>query len=555
MAFVLACASAKGQNLLLIPDTLSGTSFNLTVHKDSVQFKPGQITHTLAVNANRYLGPTLILKNGDSVSLTVNNQIGDTTTMHWHGLHVAPKNDGGPFSMIMDGMSWNPRFVVRNNAATYWYHPHMMAKTAEQAIKGDVGMILVRDNAEAALTLPRRYGVDDFPIIVQSLQLDNDNQFMPKGMEDSVVLVNGTDTPYVNMPAQVVRLRLLNASGERTFNFGFTANRAFSVIAGDAGLLPAPVSSTRIRLSPGERAEILLDLSGMTGQTIYLMSYASELPMGVQGGPTMPMPPGSTPMNSPLNGIDFNILQIDVTAPTASPVTTIPSALVAETPYPESSASTFRKIVMSADSMMVMDGPFYFNGQSFDMMRVDYHIPLDNTEIWTLKDSTMVAHPFHLHDVHFFILDRDGVAPPPVERGRKDVLLIQPNETVRFIAKFTDFADTTTPYMYHCHILMHEDDGMMGQFLVGTSYTGVSNVNGAAPDILVYPNPAYESVNFRAPAAAQVQLRIFDAVGREVYSGNFSGGTEVNTAAWVKGLYTAAVTVDGQVVHKSFIVQ
>jgi blue copper oxidase len=540
LALVCFISHVKAQNLLFIPDTLSGTTFNLTVHHDSVQFAPGVITQTFGINGSKYLGPTLILRKGDSVSITVNNQLGDTTTMHWHGLHIAPKNDGGPFSMIMNGMSWNPQFVVRNNAATYWYHPHMMAKTAAQAIKGDAGLIIVRDNAEAALNLPRTYGVDDIPVIVQSVELDTFNQFMPKGMVDSLVLVNGTSTPYVNMPAQVVRMRILNASGERTFNFGFTASRSFKVIANDAGLLTAPVATTRLRLSPGERAEILVDLNTMAGDSLYLKSYASELPMGVQGGPTMPMPPPSPPMNSPLNGIDFNILKISVVAQTASPITTIPSALVADTPYLVSMANTSRKITMSADSLMVMDGPFYFNSNVFDMMRVDYHIPLNNIEIWTLFDSTMVAHPFHIHDVHFYILDRNGVAPDAVERGRKDVLLIQPNETVRFITQFNDFADTSTPYMYHCHILMHEDDGMMGQFIVGQNTEATKNVS-AVEAMSVYPNPATDELNIRINDqynGEKNSVKVVDVLGREMYNDVIYGSIKLNTSKWGKGIYT-----------------
>lgn len=549
--------SATAQHLLLIPDTLSGTSFNLTVHKDSVQFKPGTITKTLGINAGKYLGPTLIMRKGDSISITVNNQMGDTTTMHWHGLHVASKNDGGPFSMIMDGMTWNPKFVVRNNAATYWYHPHMMAKTAAQAIKGDAGLIIVRDNDEAALNIPRRYGLDDFPIIVQCLELDTSNQFMPKGMQDSVVLVNGTDTPYVPMPAQIVRMRLLNASGERTFNFGFTANKTFKVIANDNGLLTAPVNTTRIRLSPGERAEILLDLDAMSGQTIYLLSYASELPMGVQGGPTMPMPPPSPPMNSPLNGIDFNILQINVVAPTTSPVTTMPVTLVADTSYLESMATAHRSIKMSADSMMVMDGPFYFNNNIYDMMRIDYRIPLNNIEVWTLFDSTMVAHPFHMHGFHFYILDRNGNLPDPTERGRKDVILVQPNEIVRFITKFNDFDDTTIPYMYHCHILMHEDDGMMGQFLVGAQYTGIQKNNIAINDIKIYPNPATASIHLQVEgdnATGRSDLTIYNIMGDKMFSGSFTGTTEVNTSKWIKGIYTVSIIVANKILRRTFVI-
>lgn len=542
-AALSVAVTANAQHPLFIPDTLSGTTFSLNVHTDSVQFKPGHITHTIGINSYKYLGPTLILRKGDSVNMTVHNNIGDTTTLHWHGLHVAPKNDGGPQSMIMDGMMWNPGFVVRNNAATYWYHPHMMVKTAEQAIKGDAGLIIVRDDQEGAITLPRTYGVDDFPLVVQSSELDTNNQFMPRGMVDSFVMVNGTDSPMVGMPAQVVRLRLLNASGERTFNFGFTGNRAFHIVASDAGLLQAPVTTTRVRMSPGERYEILLDLSGLSGNTLYLMSYASELPMGVQGGPTMPMPPGSPPMNSPLNGIDFNILQINVVAPTASPVTTIPAALITDPPLSEASATTTRSIRMTADSMMVMDGPFYFNHNLFDMMRIDYRIPLDNTEVWTLQDSTMVAHPFHLHDVHFFILDRNGNLPPAYERGRKDVLLIEPNETVRFIAKFNDFVDTTTPYMYHCHILMHEDDGMMGQFIVGPStWVGIDDIPYGP--LTMYPNPTQNRVLITALSAGSHVL-VSDMTRRKYFDTSAGNSQlELDVSGWPKGMYFVTVTDD-----------
>ncbi len=558
---LLTCLAINtfGQHTLFIPDTLSGTSFNLRVHRDSVQFASGKITHTLGINNQAYLGPTLFIKKGDSISLNVINAIGDTTTMHWHGLHVAPKNDGGPKTMIMDGMNWNPQFVVRNNAAMYWYHPHFMQKTASQAIKGDAGLIIVRDDAEAALTLPRRYGIDDFPLVVQSVELDTQNQFMPKGMVDSIVLVNGTLTPTVSIPAQVVRMRLLNGSGERTFNFGITANKSFYVIGNDGGLLNVPVSTTRIRLSPGERAEILLDLTGMIGQNIQLMSYASELPMGVQGGPTMPMPPGSPLMNSPLNGIDFNILAISIGVQTSVAITTIPATLVSDIPYSVSSANATRFINMTADSMMVMDGPFYFNHNLFNMDKIDYKIPLNNTEIWTLYDSTMVAHPFHLHDTHFYILDRNGVAPLATEQGRKDVLLIQPNETVRFIAKFEDFADTTTPYMYHCHILMHEDDGMMGQFIVGTSFAGVKELHPGNSWVMVYPNPTKGAIHIKLNETTTNSITIYkvrDAFGRELMNGKLDRlELELNTITWVKGVYSLQAINNEYMKSVNFVVE
>jgi len=540
---------SNAQNSLLIPDTLSGTSFDLTMHQDSVQFLPGTITQTFAFNQNKYLGPTLIMNKGDNVNISVTNNLGDTSTLHWHGFHVPPSMDGGPHTMIMDGDTWHPHFTVMNNAATYWYHPHFHGKTALQVMKGAAGLIIIRDPLEAALDLPRKYGVDDFPVIVQSQQLDTDNQFDSRGMEDSILLVNGTIDPFVEMPAQVVRMRILNGAGERTFNFGFTNNKQFYVIGTDGGLLSAPVQTTRIRLSPGERAEILVDLSGMETQTLHLMSYASEIPMGVQGGPTMPMPPGSPPMNSPLNGIDFDILQINVIASTANPVTTIPTALIPVVPIPESTADISRQINFTADSAMVMDGPFYFNDSTFDMMRIDYNIPLNNTEIWSLTNQTMVAHPFHIHDVQFQILDRDGNPPPPVERGWKDLVLVSPNETVRFIAKFEDFTSDSIPYMYHCHILMHEDDGMMGQFLV-TDPTSIESLNNKEFGLTIFPNPARGNIQLKYTNLNIQNIQLINLAGKVIRTFPSESKT-LDVSSVMAGIYFLNIKAkEGKIVEK-----
>lgn len=535
--------TANAQTAIPIPDTLSGTSITLTMHQDSVQLFPGKLTQTLAFNQYAYLGPTLILNNGQNVSITVNNQISDTTNVHWHGLHVSPTNDGGPHTMIMDGMSWNPKFTVLDKASTYWYHPHFHGKTAEHAIKGAAGMIIVRDNDEAQLNLPRKYGVDDFPIVVQSAQLDSNNQFMPFGMQDSTVFVNGVRanygySTYLNVPAQVVRLRLLNAAGERTFNFGFTGNMPFKIIGSDGGLLSAPVNANRIRVSPGERYEILLDLSAMNGQSVYLMSYGSELPTGVQGGPTMPMSGGSPPMDSPLNGVDYNILLLNIGSPTANPVTSIPTTLIPVIPIPASQSNITRTIEMTAIDMMAMDGPFFFNQQLFDMERIDYYIPIDNTEIWELTNSTMVAHPFHIHDVQFYVLDRDGNLPPVYERGRKDVVFVLPQETVRFITKFETFTDTIVPYPFHCHILMHEDDGMMGQFMVvPAGFTGINDNFVLTQSIKVFPNPSSSFLQFELPENELVSYRITDMSGKVVQKqDNFSENT-IQVSQLSQGIY------------------
>jgi blue copper oxidase len=559
IGLVLLGFNSIAQTALPIPDTLSGPNYILNMHKDSVQFFSGNISHTYAFNQYKYLGPTLIFNKGANVNITVNNQIGDTTTVHWHGIHLPSKWDGGPHTPILPNATWSPSFTVMDNAATYWYHPHMHMKTAEQAIKGAAGLIIVRDPIEAVLTLPRKYGVDDFPLIIQCQQYDSMNQAMPLGMQDSSILVNGARASHgytvnASFPAQMVRMRLLNASGERAFNFGFTANKQFKIIASDGGLLNNPVTTDRLRLAPGERAEILIDLNGMNGQILHLMSYASELAMGIQGGPTMPMPVGSPPMDSPLNGIDFNIMQITVIPQTANPVTTVPSSLTTNVTYLSGQANVTRTIRFTADSLMVMDGPFYFNGNSFDMMRIDYEIPLGSIEIWKLVNETMVAHPFHIHDVQFFLIDRSGNVPSAEELGRKDVVLVPPFDSVMFITKFEDFADTTVPFMYHCHILMHEDDGMMGQFVVKPLSVGVNELKNNNNSLTIYPNPTSNLVNI--DAKEMTSISIFNTLGEIVYTQNkiSTNSLQINTSQWSKGIYTVQVNSNNQSITKKLIV-
>ena len=239
----------------------------------------------------------------------------------------------------------------------------------------------MKDSVEATLTLPRTYGVDDFPIIVQTKAFDILHQIAIATEEDTAVCVNGTINPYLNAPAQVIRLRLLNGSSMRTYNFGFTANHSFKMIAGDGGLLDSTVTLTRIRLSPGERAEILLDLQGEMGDTIFLNSYSSELPNGIYGAATVTGMMGGTIPDynlNPLNGADFGILQINVVAQTTvpTPVTTTPVTLTTNIIW--SGVDVNRTLTFAPDTMMSapsqVEGPFNINGVHFDINTININI-------------------------------------------------------------------------------------------------------------------------------------------------------------------------------------
>lgn len=560
ISFVKHTSLAQTLNFIPIPDTLSGSEMNLNVHAGTANFFLGEASQTIGINQYNYLGPTLLLQKGSNLSLVVTNNIGDTTNLHWHGLQVPPIYDG-PTTHILDNETWNPVFNVVNRAGTYWYHPHLHKKTASQALKGACGMIIVRDEEEAQLNLPRDYGKDDFPIIIQSIQYDSLNQCLPRGMQDSTIFVNGVRANYdneaaLNLPSQVVRLRLLNASGERTFNFGFSNNFPFYVIASDGGLLSNPYSTNRIRISPGERYEIIVDLTGLGGGELFLKSYASELPVGVQGGPTMVMPIGSPPMDSPLNGIDFNILHLFVVQQTLNPVLSIPNVLSTWSTYNESESLLQRNIQMTAQSMMSMDGPFYFNNLLFDMDRIDFVIPINNIEIWQLTNQTMVAHPFHMHGVEFTILSRDGNLPSPAERGMKDVVLVESMETVRVIAKFDFYTDTVVPYVYHCHILMHEDDGMMGQFLVAPEgYVGTNYLFEKSKLFSVTPNPTCDEINLNLAEIVNgnFDIKICDLLGNVVLQQNNSFCKKLEVSDLKTGEYLVFIRKGNKYYNSRFI--
>lgn len=513
------------QNPLFIPPTLSGTNFNLNIQNGTTQFYPGINTPTYGING-ALLAPTLIINKWDWVTLNVTNSLtgnGNATTIHWHGLHVPAMDDGGPHQVINQGATWSPYFQMLNSAGTFWYHPHGDNKTDLHVSKGIAGMIIVKDSAESALTLPRNYGVDDFPVIVQTKSFDILNQIAIATEFDTALMVNGIVHPYLDAPSQVVRFRLLNGSSTRTYNFGFTANKTFKMIAGDAGLLDSAITLTRIRLSPGERAEILLDLQGMMGDTIFLNSYSSELPNGIYGAATVTGMMGGTIPDydlNPLNGADFGVLQINIGAQTANPVTTTPITLISNVPWTGYTVS--RTFTLTPDTMMSaqgqVEGPFSINGVHFDMNFINVTTYLNTTEKWRISNNTGIAHPFHIHDMHFYILNINCGAVPAYEQGKKDVVLVMPMQYVEFITRFEDFADDSVPYMYHCHLLHHEDDGMMGSFrVIDTTNTFIAGFI-EKDNWKIYPNPALTTLTVEIPTSLQAlyAYEIYDIEGKWV---------------------------------------
>lgn len=564
MAVVLMARPSSAQNTLAIPETMEGPVYTLTMAPSTHEFFDGVQTDTYGFNGS-YLGPTLILNKGDFVQMHVANQIGEPTTVHWHGMHVAPEDDGGPHTIIDPGTVWQPDFTVLDRATTFWYHPHLHERTGEHVYRGLAGMIIVRDPIESQLALPRTYGVDDIPVVIQDRQFDNQNQLAFRqggaGHRGNTIVVNGTVDPVVTLGASVNRLRLLNGSNSRVYQLGLSDSSSFHMIGSDGGLLEAPVELQRLRLSPGERAEVLVDLQGRSGESLTFMSYSSELVRGEPGGVALPNDPPAPPGS--IDGTDFAVLQMTIVDAAATAVQEMPQTLVTVEDIPESSADRVRP--MRLDTVSPGPGaPLGINGSVFNMNAINEVVNLGDTEIWEIVNARGGPHPFHIHDVQFQILDRSGEPPPPEESGWKDVVLVYPGERVRFITQFLDFADPDTPYMYHCHLLGHEDDGMMGAFLViDPAATGISysELPGSLK-LATYPNPSVDwtTISYELSHRSSVRIEVFDGLGRSVnvlFDGSRSAGSHASiwkTGNVAPGTYFIRISTDTEEWTKSLTV-
>jgi len=451
-------------NNLWIPDTLSGTTFNLTIKDTFSQLRTGQQTITGGIN-NKFWGPTLFVNKGDTVHMNVRNSMNDSTTIHWHGMHLPAVMDGGPHQVIPPGTLWQPYWKINNLAGTYWYHPHLHEMTFEHITKGIGGFIIVRDPQESALALPRKYGIDDIPIALTSRRYDASNQFvLTNTTYGDYMLANGTPNAQVSLPKQYVRLRILNAEIERGYNLGFSDNRTFYIIGNDGGLLNTPVSATRVKLMVGERVEILVNLgANNVGDTLNLKAYNSNQAFGFPGGEAGI----SGQFGSLLNNVDFTVLHIKVAATTANPITAVPSVLSNNIYWTAADATLSRNLTITG-GQAGSNQPFVFDNSAFSLTNINKTVNLNAIEKWTVTNSNVFGHTFHIHDVEFKIVARNGIATSvgDYESGWKDVMYVPRGENVSFVAKFDDYSDSIHPYMYHCHFSNHEDDGMMGQFVV-----------------------------------------------------------------------------------------
>ncbi|MBB4663727.1 multicopper oxidase family protein [Conexibacter arvalis] len=423
--------------------------FELELRRGSAELRPGTRTETYGIDGD-VLGPTLRARRGEQVRVEVRNRLGEPSTLHWHGMHLPAEMDGGPHQLIGDGATWAPEWRIDQPAATLWYHPHLHGRTAEQVYRGMAGVFIVDDPGGAPRGLPSRYGVDDFPLIVQDKRIGDDGEldtsegpFSPSGIVGDQLLVNGTPGPYLEVAHERVRLRLLNGSNARPYDLGFADGRAFYLVATDGGLLERPHRTTRVALTPGERAEIVVALRA--GERAVLRSFPKALGMDV--------------WNRRFSGADDALDLLELRAARTLESAPPPARTLAELPAPRVPADAPTRSFELTSASTIDD-------RSMEMERIDFAVERDRREVWEVRNSHGLFHSFHVHGVQFRVLEVDGAPPPPELAGLKDTVTLEPDQEMRLLVRMRDHSDPNLPLMFHCHLLSHEDRGMMGQFVV-----------------------------------------------------------------------------------------
>jgi len=385
-------------------------------------------------------GPTLELREGDHVIVHFRNELPEETTVHWHGLHIPFSADGSPFHPVPPGGQLDYEFTVQpGSAGTYWYHPHPHHRTGGQIARGLFGAVIVRAADDPLASLPERLlilsdnrfsadGSIDFGDAMQA-RLDREN-----GREGNVLFVNGQVMPAVTIRAgEVQRWRVINASASRVFRLALPGH-TFLHVGNDGGLFERPVEVEEIRVASSERVELLVRGTGAPRSHAVLktLPYDRYVPQ------TRPADWNRT----------LDLLTLQYTDDDPVPPVKLPATLRSIPALDPSEATVTRVMVLTQG---------FINGRAMDMNRVDQSTTLGTTEIWQIENLVGMDHPFHLHGFQFQVLDRNGVPEP--FRSWKDTVNVPRHETARFIVRFTDHAGK---WMFHCHILDHEEHGMMG---------------------------------------------------------------------------------------------
>lgn len=445
-----------------------------------------------------YLGPTIRARRGQRLRVEFTNDLPEPTTIHWHGLHVPDDMDGHPRHAVAPGQRFVYEFPVVNRAGTYWYHAHPHGRTGFQVYHGLAGLLLISDDEEQALSLPG--GAQDVALVLQDRNFDRDNQFvypsagmggggmMGRGMmgRDGTgsgmggamarmmgvlgekILVNGRQLPSLGVERRPYRLRLVNGSNTRSYKLAWSDGSPLTVLATDGGLLAASQERPYVMLGPAERVEIWVDFARWPASG-ELALHSLEFDPGMSmGGLALP------------DGARFPVLAFDLRSGGAARAVQPPRQLSQlPAPQPGMAVNADRPKVFDLTMGMMTWG---VNGRSFEMLEASSEetVKLGTHEVWEFRNEgrgammgMVMPHSMHIHGLQFRVLEREvssrfasayrAVQAGLVDDGWKDTVLVMPGERVRVLVGFHDYPGL---FIYHCHMLEHEDSGLMRNYLV-----------------------------------------------------------------------------------------
>src|SRR5699024_6671028 len=401
--------------------------------KGKTEIFDGVETETLGYNTS-FLGPVVRLQQGQTAHLTLKNSLDEPTTFHWHGLVIEGEGDGGPHEEIQPGEEKEITFDVQQDDATLWFHPHPEGKTSKQVFDGLAGLLYIEGKEDN----PFEYGKNDFPLILQDRTFAEDKQLDYEAVKDEdgtmgeTLLINGTVNPYVDVDKEKVRFRIVNGSNMRNYNLKLSNGEAFELIASDGGMLNEPTEMTELELTPSERAEIVIDFSDVDEDLSLMMDDDTVLlPFQISNQE------GDTQAETKKRDNPVEVTEEEKNLPVSKEL-----------------------------ELYGMDDEVTINGKQCEKERIDLTQKKDETEnskVYNKPDELWgMVHPFHIHGTQYKVVTINGEEPPAHLQGYKDTIKLDPDDRVKLAVKF----DEAGVYMYHCHILEHEDNGMMGQVKV-----------------------------------------------------------------------------------------
>lgn len=468
-------------------DAKKGEKIILKISAGESHFIEGKTTQTAGVNAP-FLGPVIKVRRGQILELKVINDLPEPLTLHWHGLKIKGSVDGGPHQIIPAGASWSPNIKIDQAACTCWFHPHQYPQTAELVMRGIAGMIIIEDDESDQFSLPCSWGSDDFPIIIQDRKFKENGDFdyelldivnVANGFCGDRSMVNGSLQPTLSCVRGFVRLRCLNGSNARSYQITTSDQRNMYIIASDGGLLDAPVPLKEFTILPGERYELIVDTNdgkafnlftlpvkqmGMSNKPfdkpVCLLSIVPNRQKGSGKLPTEFTPLEPLALTKVTKKRHFT-LGMDSRLDKQAMAIMMQRQNKMSMPMPMKSKQN--KMLTKVELMRANT----INGKAFSMQRIDFDVHKGDLELWEISqgDDAML-HPFHVHGCQFRIISINDEAPPLYMRGWKDTVIVPPRGKCKILVQFNYLASKDFPYMAHCHILEHEDTGMMMQFTV-----------------------------------------------------------------------------------------